>query len=181
MSVQSKVELESWYDNADPSGYDNHPDDLRRKNELIALLPARHVERTLHVGCGNGFLTVQLPGNEIVGIDVSERAVNWSRDRARQAAKPDRFTFASVSLFDPEFRTLSRFDLVVITGVLHPQNIGMAGATARAVIDEITQPGGIIVTAHIKEWITFDLPYTIVDRQVFPYRERTLDLVVYHK
>jgi 2-polyprenyl-3-methyl-5-hydroxy-6-metoxy-1,4-benzoquinol methylase len=181
MSVQSKVELESWYDNADPWGYDSHPDDLRRKNELLALLPTRHIERTLDVGCGNGFLTVQLPGDEVVGTDLSEMAINWCRERSQQLPKPERFTFLPLSIFDPSFRTLGKFDLVVITGVLYPQYIGMAGATARAVIDEVTQPGGVVVTCHIKEWMTFDLPYTIVDRQIYPYRERTHDLVVYQK
>jgi hypothetical protein len=55
--LQDKSELDVLYSNPDPWGYYNNPDDLRRRSELLAVIPNKTPLRTLDVGCGNGFLT----------------------------------------------------------------------------------------------------------------------------
>jgi SAM-dependent methyltransferase len=181
MPIQSKGDLESWYDNSDPWGYADHPDDMRRKEELLTILPATRFGRTLDIGCGNGFLTLDLPGAEVVGTDLSEKAIHWACRSAADRGDQGRFRFLPLSMFDPDLFQLGTFDLLIITGVLYPQYIGSAGATARSVINGLTHPGSVIVTCHIGDWMTFDLPYVVVDRVSYPYRDRVHDLVVYNR
>jgi SAM-dependent methyltransferase len=181
MPIQSKDELESWYHRSDPWDYSNHPDDVRRKEEMLAVLPAMEFRRTLDIGCGNGFLTLDLPGAEVIGTDLSERAIEWAARSLADRKDSGRFQFLPYSMFDPDLVQLGTFDLLIITGVLYPQYIGSAGATTRSVINRLTHPGSVIATCHISEWMTFDLPHTIVDRVSYPYRDRVHDLVIYKR
>lgn len=103
---QTRDELESWYSTPDPWGYFTHPDDQRRKEKILEILSVYGVapDRTLDIGCGEGWLTRDLPGREVYGCDVSATAMS----RLPEGVRP----FSGTS---------GQFDLVVTTGTLYPQ------------------------------------------------------------
>lgn len=169
--VQSRAELEAFYDAEDPWAYDTTPDDAARVARLRTALPARAYGRTLDIGCGNGFVTASLPGSELVGVDLSERAIEYARRRV--PSTPERpVRFEARSLFDLRPDDLGgRFDLIVITGVLYPQYIGSGFAVVNEVIRSLAAPKAIIASVHIDEWNAHRLPFTTLSIGVEPYRE----------
>ena len=60
--IQSSDDLDKWYGQADPWGYESNPDDLKRKALLLSELPVKDYQRVLDIGCGHGFITRDLPG-----------------------------------------------------------------------------------------------------------------------
>ena len=174
--IQSKDELEDWYSDSDPWGYNTNPQDTIRKARILSVIPQLPYENVLDIGCGNGFLTNDLPGKRITGLEISEKAVEWARKTA-----PAHVDYRSGSLFDLPDLDLPSMDLVVITGVLYPQYIGEANKLALVLIDRILKPGGILVTSHIYSWLKVRFPYLTVSREYFAYREYSQVLEVYCK
>ncbi len=175
--LQSKDELEDWYSSGeDPWDYYRNPADALRKARILAAIPTWEFEDVLDIGCGNGFLTKDLPGKRITGIDVSEKAVAWASQRA-----PAHIRYLPGSLFDIPDLDLPQMDLVVITGVLYPQYIAKAMRLVYVLIDRILKPGGILLCSHIYEWYAARFPYLTVSREYFPYREYSQVLEVYCK
>ena len=179
--LQTRSELDNFYKVADPWGYCQHADDARRRNELLAILPRREWGRVLDIGCGNGFITLSLPGREIVGVDLSTEAVRWAREAAAKQADQERFRFEVGSLLDPELVNLGHFDLVVVTGVLYQQYVGKAWAFVRWVLDQLTREGSIIASCHIREWIRMRLSYSLIDVTMYPYRAYTHQLEIFRR
>ena len=179
--LQTKSELDNFYKVSDPWAYFQHADDARRRNELLAVLPKRQWGRVLDIGCGNGFITLTLPGRAIVGVDFSAEAVRWARDAAAKQADQERFRFEVGSLLDPELVKLGHFDLVVVTGVLYEQYVGKAWAFVRWILDQLTQEGSIVATCHIREWIRMRPPYSLIDMTMYPYREYTHQLEIFRR
>jgi SAM-dependent methyltransferase len=180
--LQDKSELNVLYSNPDPWGYYSNPDDLRRKSELLAVIPNKTPLRTLDVGCGNGFVTFSLPGREVVGVDISDRAISAARASLVAGHDQSRFLFLAASIFDLE-RVFPRnaFDLIIITGVLYDQYIGGARSVARLAVDELLVPGGHLVTCHIEAWYRPFFFYTTIDQCRYPYRNHTHLLQVMRK
>jgi len=168
--VQSREELERFYEDPDPWEYDDTPDDAERLARLLDALPERDYDRTLDIGCGNGFVTARLPGREVVGVDLSEKAVAHAARRAAAAGRRD-IAFLARSLFACSPEELGTFDLVVITGVLYPQYIGDAFSVATEAIRRLLAPGAIIASVHIEEWNVRRLPFTTLYVSVDRYRE----------
>ncbi len=179
--LQSASELDAFYSSSDPWGYAESADDHRRRTELLSLLPDAPFGRTLDIGCGNGFITLQLPGDEVVGIDLSERAIGWAREASARHVNADRFRFEALSLLDPAMLRLGQFDLICITGVLYPQYIGKAASLVRTAIDALLKSGGYVASCHIREWAALRLPYTMIDAAIYPYREFVHQLEVMRK
>jgi SAM-dependent methyltransferase len=180
--LQSKDELEKTYATKDPWAYENNPDDLRRRAELLALLPRSRPQRTLDIGCGDGFVTFALPGAQVVGIDLSENAIGLANSALQSRDDKERFLFHSASIFDlANTFPANAFDLIVITGVLYPQYIGAAKSVVRLLIDHLLLPGGTLVCCHIAEWYQPFFWYTRIDQMVYPYRNYTHVLEVSRK
>jgi len=105
-------------------GYGGYTYDGRWRSvaeELAAHYDLKTGERILDVGCGKGFLlyefTQVVPGIEIVGLDISEYAI----DNSKPAVKP----FLHVgNATDLPFDAAS-FDFIVSLGTLH--NLGVSG------------------------------------------------------
>ena len=178
-NVQTPEELDSFYAEPDPWNYFETPDDQRRRIELLSVLPRKQYHRVLDIGCGNGFITFSLPGEEIVGIDMSSKAIEWASNAISDQALPNRFRFECFSLFGPEILGLGKFDLIVITGVLYPQYLGKAAALANYNIHQLLAPRGVVASCHIREWARVRLPYSILDMSLYPYREFTHQLEIY--
>lgn len=178
-TIQTSSELDQFYEDGDPWGYDTHPDDAKRKYELFAALPVRPYSRALDIGCGNGFITLDLPATEVLGIDLSERAIMWAQQRMQNFKKGAQISFKAMSVFDLDVSRFGKFDLIVVTGVFYPQYIGDAFSTIAANLIEMIEPGGIIVTCHIYEWYRRRLPLSLLDTAVYTYREYTHRLEIF--
>lgn len=175
--LQPLDELEEWYEKPDPWEYENNPDDLNRRAMLLSVLPKREYRRVLDIGCGDGFVTVRLPGREIIGTDISANAI-----RHAVKNKPSHIAYFQHSLFDlPGQGWDESFDLIVITGVLYPQYIGNSESLTYVIIDDLLQSGAHLVSCHIDEWYKARFPYITLRREYYPYREYTHVLEVYQK
>jgi len=174
--IQPKEDLEDWYSGEDPWGYYNDPQDAMRKERILSVIPKLDYENVLDIGCGNGFLTKDLPGRNILGVDISEKAVAFANRHT-----PAHVRFAAGSLFDLPDLNLPPMDLVLITGVLYPQYIASSVRLVYVLIDRILKPGGILVCSHILDWYRSRFPYLTVSREYFSYREFSQILEVYCK
>jgi SAM-dependent methyltransferase len=177
-SLQDAEHLDALWADPDPWGYEGTADDEMRVARLITYLPRREYERTLDIGCGNGYLTAHLPGAEIVGVDVSERALAWAEQRVDREP-PGRFTFRARSIFDLDPAELGTFDLVVAAGVLYPQYVGNAFAVAVEAIRSVLRPGAIVASAHVDDLGVARLPFTSLDATLDAYREHSVRLEIY--
>lgn len=174
--IESADSLDLHYREADPWGYDSHPDDGLRRARLLSLLPKRRYARTLDIGCGNGFITQTLPGEEVVGCDVSSAALAWASRRVE--AERNRFRFVHAGLFDLLEQDLGTFDLIVVTGVLYPQYVGKSMALCTEILRRVSSEDGIVASCHIMEWNYFRLPFSMIDQTIYPYREYTHSLEI---
>lgn len=175
--IQSKEALDDWYRNRDPWGYETNPDDAKRKRILLDSIPPGKYRRVLDVGCGSGFITRDLPGGEIIGIDLSEAALNDARQRS---SRPN-ISYQAASLFDLSLGKFGSFDLIVITGILYPQYVGTAAPLVHLLIDEVLKKDGILVSVHIDEWCRQRFPYLMAWSDTYSYRDYIHRIEVYRK
>jgi len=180
-AVQSQEELDAFWQTEDPWGFRNNKADAVRVAELLAALPDRDYGRTLDIGCGDGFLTFHLPGKEVIGIELAERALGWARKTAQSRSDGARFSFVTGSIFDLPLLDLGRFDLIVITGVLYPQYIGDAFSVIDAAVQDSLAKNGILATAHIREWFDHGFSLLRLHRRRYRYREYEHLLEVYSR
>lgn len=170
--LQEKEALEELYRKQDPWGYENSPDDVRRREELLSIIPNKSPQRALDLGCGDGFVTFSLPGQQVIGVDVSENAIRYANANVKNRPDSSRFLFVAASIFDlAEIFPANGFDLIVITGVLYKQYIGDATSVIRLIIDQLLVPGGILVCCHIEDWYRPFCHYTMIDQMRYPYRQ----------
>ena len=101
--MQTKEELEHWYAVADPWLYKLTPDDEIRKNLILDFLPLNY-QRALDIGCGEGFVTTDLPAIEIHGIEISDNAARRLPWNVKRVHSPE-----------------GLYDLVMTTGTLYQQ------------------------------------------------------------
>ena len=128
----------------DPWGYFNNPDDKIRKAKILSSIPARDYKNVLDIGCGNGFITKDLPGKNIIGLELSEKAV-----QSANANAPSNIHYVCGSIFDLPTLMFPKMDLIVITGVLYPQYIAASVRLIYLFIDEILKDDGILLCSHI--------------------------------
>lgn len=174
--VQSKQELDDFYTTADPWGYYDNPHDATRKARILAALPQRNYGAALDIGCGNGFITNSLPAKSVIGLEFSEKAVNWANEHAAAHVR-----YMTGSFFDLPDLNLPPMDLIVITGVLYPQYIGNSLRLVYVLIDHVLKTGGTLLCSHIFEWYKARFPYLTVSREYFAYRDYSQVLEVYVK
>ena len=172
--IQSRGELDAWHRSPDPWGYEDSPDDARRKAMLLSAIPPRDYAAALDIGCGQGFVTRDLPGRRVCGVDISAEAVGHAHRFAS-----DRVSFETGDIFTLGDQLEGHFDLIVITGVLYRQYIGAASTLVYQIIDGLLAPDGILISVHIDEWYVARFPYTVLTQYAYPYREYFHRLEVY--
>lgn len=90
------------------------PADLTKLCNTGAIQPGR----ALDIGCGEGFYSIYLAslGFDVVGIDLSERAIKYARQNAKQAGETVYFKAMDVA----NLQTLGQqFDFALEWSVLH--------------------------------------------------------------
>lgn len=174
--LQPLNELEKFYQQNDPWHYESTPDDKRRKEIILSEIPNKVYKNVLDIGCGHGFITRDLPGERILGVDISFNAIEQAK-----LYQSSRLNFAQSSVFDIFNKTKQKYDLIVITGVLYPQYIGKAYNLIYSIIDRLMLDDGILLSCHINQWYECRFPYLMVEYYLFQYREYTQRLEVYVK
>lgn len=181
MYLQPLDDLEKWYSKKDPWNYETSPDDIKRRDILLSEIPQRLYKNVLDIGCGHGFVTRKLPGQNITGVDISKKAIQ----QAKKIKKDDnqRVGYITGSIYDLEkiFGDKKQFDLIIITGVLYPQYIGNSLTLIYMIINKLLASGGILVSVHIDEWYSAAFPYFLIKEQFYPYRHYNHRLEVYKK
>jgi len=131
--MQSKEELEKWYEKEDPWGYKNNKDDDKRKEYILKelwLYP--FFNKALDLGCGEGFLTKYLPAKKIYGYDISDTALS-------------RLPKNVIPLKRNEI--IDKYDLIIATGILYKHYNYMDFIN---IINKYAS--GIVLTCNIKDW-----------------------------
>ena len=137
------------------------------------LCSATHV---LDIGCGHGFITRDLPGESIIGVDISSEAIKQAKQY-----KNDRITFHTASIFALQNIFIETFDLILITGVLYKQYIGNSLPLIYTIIDKLLSNRGILVSVHINSWYHARFPYLLIREYFYDYRDYTHRLEIYEK
>lgn len=174
--IQKKEELEQWHNYEDPWGYNSNADDLVRKDILLNEIPDIEYKKVLDIGCGQGFITRDLPGKIVYGVDISQSAIDFANKITN-----DRVQFKQGSIFEIDKLFEIKFDLIIITGVLYSQYIGKSSSLIYLLIDKILEDDGILISVHINEWYSSQFPYLKVKQLYYDYREYTHNLEIYSK
>lgn len=174
--IQPLDEIERWHKIKDPWKYENSQDDQLRKHLLLSELPSKNYSRVLDIGCGQGFITRDLPGDSIIGVDVSSEAIKHAKKY-----EDERISFMQCSIFELNNKLHDKFDLIIITGVLYPQYIGDSLNLVYIIIDNLLKENGIIISVHINSWYKAKFPYLLLTDYYYDYRDFTHKLEVYAK
>lgn len=156
--MQTKSELEHWYQRNDPWFYETTPDDQTRKDKILAAIPGTY-KTALDVGGGEGWITKDLPAKKKYIYEISDSACE---------RLPDNVTRVS-------YEKLKPVELVIATGVFYKQYDWEE-------MHEIVKNNAtkVIVTSNIKSWeIPLEIDWKQTYYEEFPYREYTQVLRVY--
>jgi hypothetical protein len=129
--------------NADPWQFETSGYEAGKYKETMASLPRERYERGVEIGCSIGVLTEQLAGRceELLGLDVSERALAQARHRL--GGKNVEFQKMQFPLEAPE----GEFDLVVLSEVAYYWTMADLERAADR-ISEMQGAGGQVLLVH---------------------------------
>jgi arsenite methyltransferase len=124
-------------------GITKHIGGRRATDELLALCHIEHAREVLNVGCGIGISCAYIAkkhGCHVVGVDISEKMIEWSRKRAHEERVEDRVEFRVADILDLPFEA-DRFNAVMVESV-----VAFVGDKARAIREcvRVTRPGGYV-------------------------------------
>ena len=134
-------------------GITKHNGGFAATDELLSLCHIENAREILNVGCGIGVGTAYIAkrhGCRVVGVDISEKMIEWSRKRAKQEHVEDRIEFRTANILDLPFEA-DRFDAVIVESV-----VAFVQDKACAIREcvRVTKPGGYVglnETFFIKE------------------------------
>lgn len=112
-------------------------------DELLALCHIEHAHEVLNVGCGIGISCAYIAkkhGCRVVGVDISEKMIEWSRKRAHEERVEDQVEFRVADVLELPFED-NRFDAVIVESV-----IAFVDDKAQAIREckRVTGPGGYV-------------------------------------
>ncbi len=124
-------------------GITKHIGGREATDELLSLCHIENAREVLNVGCGIGISCAYIAkrhGCRVVGVDISEKMIEWSRQRARQERIEDKVEFRVADILDLPFED-DRFDAVIVESV-----IAFVDDKARAIREcrRVTRPGGYL-------------------------------------
>lgn len=177
--IQSTDEIEQWFQKDDPWEYEGNPEDEKRKDVLFSEIPQKKYVNVLDIGCGHGYVTRELPGDNIIGVDISQNAIDQAKKHNQGEKKKIEFRQGSIYHIDQMFNI--KFDLIIITGVLYPQYIGNSHSLVYLIIDKILKKRGVLVSVHINEWYKSLFPFFLNKIYLYDYKNYSHRLEVYTK
>jgi arsenite methyltransferase len=89
-------------------------------NELLSLCHIARAREVLIVGCGIGVSCAYIAkkhGCHVVGVDISEKMIEWSHKRAHEERVEDKMEFRVADVLDLPFED-DRFDAVLVESVI---------------------------------------------------------------
>src|SRR5512136_2807877 len=110
-NVQSGVD---FLDMQADVGVTKHIGGFEATNELLSLCHIEAARQVLNVGCGIGVGSAYVAKKyecHVVGVDISERMIEWSRQRAREEKIETKVEFRTADVSALPFES-GRFDLV---------------------------------------------------------------------
>src|SRR5512135_3060681 len=112
-------------------------------DELLALCHIDQAHEILNVGCGIGVscaYTAKKYGCRVVGVDISDKMIEWSRQRARLEHVEGQTEFRVADILELPFEA-DRFDVVMVESV-----VSFVNDKARAIREcgRVTRPGGYV-------------------------------------
>jgi ubiquinone/menaquinone biosynthesis C-methylase UbiE len=124
-------------------GITKHTGGFEATNELLSLCHIEDAHEVLNVGCGIGVGSAYIARNydcHVVGVDISEKMIEWSRRRAREERVEAKVEFRTADVLDLPFEA-DRFDVVFAESVLI-----FVEDKARAIREcvRVTKPGGYV-------------------------------------
>ena len=123
--------FEEFYKKRDPWNYESTSDDAYRKQVLLSVMhDFGPFDRALDIGCGEGFVTKDIPANTIHGIEISDLAASRLPANVQRVLSPE-----------------GKYDLVITTGTLYKEY------NYAQIIEWInTSASNIVLVAGIKHW-----------------------------
>ena len=124
-------------------GVTKHPGGFAATDELLALCHVDSAREVLNVGCGIGVAPAYVAkkhGCRVVGVDISEKMVEWSHQRAKEEHVEDKVEFRVADVLALPFEA-GRFDVVFCESVLV-----FVPDKRRAIAEcvRVTKPGGYV-------------------------------------
>ena len=101
-------------------GITKHNGGFAATNELLSLCHIEEAREVLNVGCGIGVGSVYIAKKyncHVVGVDISEKMIEWSCQRAREERVEDKVEFRVADVLELPFEA-DRFDVVFCESVL---------------------------------------------------------------
>jgi len=124
-------------------GITKHNGGFAATDELLSLCHIEEAREVLNVGCGIGVGSAYVAKKykcHVVGVDISDKMVEWSRQRAREERVETKVEFQTADVLDLPFET-DRFDVVFAESVL-----AFVEDKPRAIQEcvRVTKPGGYV-------------------------------------
>jgi len=124
-------------------GVTKHIGGFEATNELLSLCHVEDAREVLNVGCGIGVGSTTIAKKydcHVVGVDISEKMIEWSRQRAREERVEAKVEFRTADVLDLPFEA-GRFDVVFAESVLI-----FVEDKAQAIREcvRVTKPGGYV-------------------------------------
>jgi len=124
-------------------GITKHVGGFAATDELLSLCHIEDARKVLNVGCGIGVGVAYIArkfGCRVVGVDISEKMIEWSRLRAREEKVEDKVEFRVADVLELPFDD-DRFDAVIVESVL-----AFVEDKLRAIREciRVTKPGGYV-------------------------------------
>jgi hypothetical protein len=179
--MQTKEEIEKHYEIPDPWGYQTNPDDIERKERIIEVIKKfdPYPFFALDVGCGEGWITKDIPATIKYGYEMSDNAISRLPKNVIPFILDETTDEISEYKLGYHIQTLNGFDLVIATGILYGHY------NYRHFINIINKyAGNLIVTCNIKNWEVKEIDQiqaTQIYEEEFPYREYVQKLRVFKK
>jgi arsenite methyltransferase len=124
-------------------GITKHVGGIEATDELLSLCHIEDAHEVLNVGCGIGVGPAHIAKKyncRVVGVDISEKMIEWSRRRAKEEQVEAKVEFRTADVLDLPFEA-DRFDVVICESVLI-----FVEDKARAISEcvRVTKPGGYV-------------------------------------
>lgn len=124
-------------------GVTKHNGGFAATDELLALCHVQDAKQALNVGCGIGVGSVYIAkkhGCHVVGVDISDKMIEWSRLRTKEEKVKDKVEFRVADVLELPFEA-DQFDAVIVESVL-----AFVDDKPRAIRElvRVTRPGGYV-------------------------------------